>query len=53
MLEGTIEEMLDNEEEEVDGDRVARSAGNQTASARARRQADFPGNPKANKSSGK
>jgi len=53
VLEGTLEEMLDNEEEKVDNHRVARSAGNETASARAKRQADFPGNPKANKSSGK
>eukprot|EP00092_Neocalanus_flemingeri_P029571 GFUD01032117.1.p1 GENE.GFUD01032117.1~~GFUD01032117.1.p1 ORF type:complete len:265 (+),score=69.31 GFUD01032117.1:281-1075(+) len=53
VLEGTQEEMMDNVEEEQIEDREKRSAGNGTASARARRQADFPGTPSSNKSSGK
>jgi len=52
VLEGTLEEMMDNEEEEI-VDKEKRSAGNGTASARARRQTDFPGTPSANTSSGK
>ena len=46
MLEGTLEEMIDNVEEEQIVEREKRSAGNGTASARARRQTDFPDIPK-------
>ena len=50
MLEGTLEEMIDNEEEEQIEDREKKSGGNGTASARARRQTDFPGSSDNNKS---
>ena len=53
MLEGTLKEMMYNFEEELSSDKEKRSAGNGTASARARRQTDFPGTPSANTSSGK
>eukprot|EP00092_Neocalanus_flemingeri_P001646 GFUD01001756.1.p1 GENE.GFUD01001756.1~~GFUD01001756.1.p1 ORF type:complete len:247 (+),score=64.75 GFUD01001756.1:256-996(+) len=53
VLEGTMDEMRENIEEELAVNKEKRSAGNGTASARARRQADFPGTPSGNKSSGK
>ena len=45
--------MIDNAEEEQIMDREKKSASNGTASARARRQTDFPGSSNSNKSSSK
>jgi len=50
VLEGTLEEMLEQPE---DKNILGRNGGNETSSARGRRQADFPGTPPANGSSGK
>eukprot|EP00092_Neocalanus_flemingeri_P001647 GFUD01001757.1.p1 GENE.GFUD01001757.1~~GFUD01001757.1.p1 ORF type:complete len:209 (+),score=56.78 GFUD01001757.1:277-903(+) len=51
--EGTMDEMRENIEEELAVNKEKKSARNGTASARARRQADFPGTPSGAKSSGK
>eukprot|EP00092_Neocalanus_flemingeri_P046797 GFUD01052801.1.p1 GENE.GFUD01052801.1~~GFUD01052801.1.p1 ORF type:complete len:167 (+),score=51.76 GFUD01052801.1:256-756(+) len=53
VLEGTMEEMMDNVEEEHIEERENRIVGNGTASARARRQADLPGTPSGAAGSGK
>eukprot|EP00092_Neocalanus_flemingeri_P029572 GFUD01032118.1.p1 GENE.GFUD01032118.1~~GFUD01032118.1.p1 ORF type:complete len:263 (-),score=63.12 GFUD01032118.1:319-1107(-) len=53
VLEGTMDEMRENIEEELAVNKEKRSAGNGTASARARRQADFPGTPSGAAGSGK
>ena len=53
VLEGTLEEILDSVEEEGMVDRKTKSAGNETASARARRQVDFPDTPDSASKSGK
>jgi len=47
VLEGTFEEMLEQEEEEKveEGDKEWQKSGNATEGGRAKRQADFPGNP--------
>ena len=43
MLEGTFEELIDNID--VDESDIEKKAGNQTASERARRQAEIPDDP--------
>jgi len=53
VLEGTLEEILESVEEEGIVDRKTKSAGNETASERARRQADFPDTPDSASKSGK
>ena len=55
VLEGTLEEILESVDVEEEGivDRKTKSAGNETASERARRQADFPDTPDSASKSGK
>ena len=43
MLEGTFEELIDNID--VDESDIEKKSGNQTASERARRQAEIPDDP--------
>eukprot|EP00090_Calanus_glacialis_P029678 TRINITY_DN4766_c0_g1_i1.p1 TRINITY_DN4766_c0_g1~~TRINITY_DN4766_c0_g1_i1.p1 ORF type:complete len:257 (-),score=57.23 TRINITY_DN4766_c0_g1_i1:128-898(-) len=50
VLEGTLDELIQEEQFE---DRKSSAAGNETSSARVRRQADFPGNPSGGEKSGK
>ena len=50
MLEGTLEEMLDQEEPELGEDNFKEEGGNFTLSHREKRQAEFPGAPEQDNS---
>ena len=50
VLEGTLEEMLDQEEPELDEDNFKEEGGNFTLSHREKRQAEFPGAPEQDNS---
>merc|ERR1719427_2558333 len=52
VLEGTLEEMIEDTEEEKHSEEK-HFPGNETVSEKVKRQADFPGNPDKNKKSGK